>query len=78
MLFPLNGSTREPTTRARCVAILALFTVVASQTVTSDNDWKAQGVSLRGTPEAEFIIRVGDVDNLGFGWPEKFDPFAAV
>ena len=55
--------------------VLANFTVVASQTVTSDRDWKTQGASLTGTPEAAFIIRIGDVDNLGFGWPEKFDPF---
>jgi outer membrane protein OmpA-like peptidoglycan-associated protein len=54
---------------------LATVATAASQTVTSDQDWKAQAVSLKGTPEAEFIIRVGDVDNLGFGWPEKFDPF---
>jgi len=24
---------------------------------------------------AEIVVRVGDVDNLGFGWPENFDPF---
>ena len=55
--------------------VLAHFTVVASQTVTSDLDWKTQSANLKGTPEAAFIIRIGDVDNLGFGWPEKFDPF---
>jgi len=57
------------------LAYLANFTVVASQTVTSDLDWKTQSANLKGTPEAAFIIRIGDVDNLGFGWPEKFDPF---
>jgi outer membrane protein OmpA-like peptidoglycan-associated protein len=55
--------------------VLASLTATASQTVTSDRDWKAQSANLAGTPEAAFIIRVGDVDNLGFGWPEKFDPF---
>ena len=24
---------------------------------------------------ADIEIRVGDIDNLGFGWPEGFDPF---
>jgi outer membrane protein OmpA-like peptidoglycan-associated protein len=30
---------------------------------------------MKGSFEAEYVIRVGDVDNLGFGWPEGFDPF---
>jgi outer membrane protein OmpA-like peptidoglycan-associated protein len=47
----------------------------APKTVTSDLDWKAQGATLAGTREAGFIVRVGDVDNLGFGWPPGFDPF---
>ena len=53
----------------------ALLGRLAAQSVTSDLDWKAQGANLRNTKEAEFIIRIGDVDNLGFGWPQGFDPF---
>lgn len=45
------------------------------KTVSADTGWQLQEVVLRNTPEAGFIIRVGDVDNLGFGWPEGFDPF---
>ncbi|MGZ5255427.1 MAG: carboxypeptidase-like regulatory domain-containing protein, partial [Flavitalea sp.] len=45
------------------------------KTVSADTDWKLQQVVLSNTQEAEFIIRIGDVDNLGFGWPEAFDPF---
>lgn len=30
---------------------------------------------LQNTAEADYIIRVGDIDNLGFGWPDGFDPF---
>lgn len=26
--------------------------------------------------DAEIVIRVGDIDNLGFGFPENFDPFS--
>lgn len=26
--------------------------------------------------EAELLIQVGDIDNLGFGWPKQFDPFS--
>jgi hypothetical protein len=45
------------------------------KTVSADTDWELQQVVLKNTQEAEFIIRMGDVDNLGFGWPQGFDPF---
>ena len=44
-------------------------------TVSSDSEWTKQQVSIKNSSEADFIIRLGDVDNLGFGWPEGFDPF---
>ncbi len=44
-------------------------------TVSADKEWKSQYAILKNTSEADFIIRVGDVDNLNFGWPEGFDPF---
>lgn len=69
----INDVSRH--TALATLILLAALTPAAAQTVTSDRDWKAQRASLAGTPEAAFIIRVGDVDNLGFGWPEKFDPF---
>lgn len=46
-------------------------------TRSDDKNWSAQSVALASTPEADFIIRLGDVDNLGFGWPEGFDPFCS-
>jgi OOP family OmpA-OmpF porin len=59
------------------IAVLAAaqVTVASSQTISTDRDWKAQQAALTDTKEAAFIIRVGDVDNLGFGWPDGFDPF---
>jgi len=45
------------------------------KTITSDTDWASQQVTLKNTLEADYLIRIGDVDNLGFGWPEGFDPF---
>ncbi len=45
------------------------------KTVTTDTDWAKQQAILKNTKEAGFIIRIGDIDNLGFGWPEAFDPF---
>jgi hypothetical protein len=29
-----------------------------------------------GGPEADLVVRVGAVNNLGFGWPKGFDPFS--
>lgn len=45
------------------------------RTVSSDTDWQKQQVVLTNTMEAEYIIRLGDADNLNFGWPDGFDPF---
>nr|NQU93500.1 PKD domain-containing protein [Bacteroidota bacterium] len=42
---------------------------------TQNGDWSQQHVCLDNTPEAELMIRAGDIDNLGFGWPNGFDPF---
>jgi len=41
----------------------------------SDTDWMKREVFIEGGYEAEYLFRIGDVDNLGFGWPEDFDPF---
>ena len=32
-------------------------------------------VGLCNTREARLMVRTGDIDNLGFGWPAGFDPF---
>lgn len=46
-----------------------------AQTTANDGDWSAQQVILRHTQEAELMIRVGDIDNLNFGWESEFNPF---
>lgn len=62
---------------ARLLLLVPVFPVVAlaQKTATEDKDWAKPSAVLHGTLEADWIIRVGDVDNLGFGWPEGFDPF---
>jgi outer membrane protein OmpA-like peptidoglycan-associated protein len=42
----------------------------------NDGDWSKQFFVLKNTAEAELMIRVGDIDNLGFGWNEDFTPFS--
>jgi len=57
------------------LALTPAATFSQSQTISSDKDWSSQQAALTNTSEADFIIRLGDVDNLGFGWPDGFDPF---
>jgi OmpA-OmpF porin, OOP family len=58
------------------ICLLVLQAVHAQvKTVSADVEWAQQQAVLKNTMEAEYIIRIGDVDNLGFGWPESFDPF---
>lgn len=63
------------------IPVFAFFTFLfivgtQAQTLTpNDGSWDKMNVSLKNTPEAEFMIRAGDIDNLGFGFPEGFDPF---
>ena len=59
-------------------ALLLLFTGVALAPPAwpeTGGDDGAPGQVLADGPEAELLIRVGDIDNLGFGWPAGFDPF---
>ena len=42
----------------------------------ANGDWTEQHVTLFDTPEAGIMVRSGDIDNLGFGWPDGFDPFS--
>jgi hypothetical protein len=63
------------------VAIASLTTlgfgaVCNDATTPNDGDWAAQKVIKKNTPEAQLMVRAGDIDNLGFGWPSGFDPFS--
>jgi outer membrane protein OmpA-like peptidoglycan-associated protein len=63
--------------------LVFIFTVLCigrsqGQNTANDGDWSKRYVFLKGTAEAEFMIRVGDVDNLGFGWPKDFNPFCGT
>lgn len=51
------------------------FSLLAQRTTADDGDWSKQFLVLRNTAEADLVIRVGDIDNLGFGFDENFNPF---
>ncbi len=55
---------------------LSCFAQDNQQNDDNNGDWTKQRVTLYNTPEAEMMIRAGDIDNLGFGWPDDFDPFS--
>lgn len=57
------------------ILILCSITLFA-QTTINDGDWLKQVETLSSTPEGDYMIRVGDIDNLGYGLPENFDPFS--
>ena len=39
-------------------------------------EWRETYRVAKNGPEADLLVQVGDIDNLGFGWPSDFDPFA--
>jgi len=41
-----------------------------------NGNWNTQNVTGYNTSEAEIMVRAGDIDNLGFGWPTAFNPFS--
>jgi outer membrane protein OmpA-like peptidoglycan-associated protein len=57
-------------------SVFSLIISVYPQNSKSDGDWTKQFESLSNTPEAEVMIRIGDIDNLGYGFPEGFNPFS--
>ena len=38
--------------------------------------WQKKWSVERAAEGAEVIVRVGDIDNFGFGWPDGYDPFS--
>lgn len=62
----------------RAILALLLFSTtlaLAPPAWPEEADDGAPGQVLADGPEAELLVRVGDIDNLGFGWPAGFDPF---
>ena len=40
------------------------------------HNWALRYERTEGGPEADLVVRTGDINNLGFGWPKDFDPFS--
>jgi hypothetical protein len=54
---------------------VALFGQLVAQTA-KPAPWSAMTERTVGGPEADLLVRTGDINNLGFGWPQGFDPFS--
>lgn len=50
--------------------------VPVAATANEPQDWGLKYERTEGGPEADLVVRTGDINNLGFGWPAGFDPFS--
>ena len=48
----------------------------AAATGDQSRDWALKYERTEGGSEADLLVRTGDINNLGFGWPQGFDPFS--
>lgn len=51
------------------------YRILELQVTESEGDWSATSIELQDTPEAEYVIRVGDIDNMNAGWRIAYNPF---
>ncbi len=48
---------------------------VSAQSIVDRAHWDDNDERVEGGPEADLVVRLGKISNLGFGWPDGFDPF---
>ena len=63
-------------TTRNILAWVALILTGASAETSKPAPWSATCERTVGGPEADLVVRTGDINNLGFGWPSGFDPFS--
>ena len=72
----------SPERSQRVALICALVFTLAARAVAqpphfvAPPSWAAKTERTVNGPEADLLVRTGDINNLGFGWPEGFDPFS--
>lgn len=83
LLRPHSGSAKNAQTPAFKFPGTALDPDVISAPVVAAapsgdraRDWALQYERTVNGPEADLVVRAGSIDNLGFGWPQGFDPFS--
>src|SRR5690348_5621730 len=68
-LVPAKGPAERPMPKADPIEPVAA-------TGDQAHDWALKYERTLGGPEADLVVRTGDINNLGFGWPKGFDPFS--
>lgn len=63
--------------RIRFLAAGLIASMACAGAFAADDDtWQQATATTRDGPEADLVVQLGDIDNLGFGWPEGFTPFS--
>jgi outer membrane protein OmpA-like peptidoglycan-associated protein len=57
-------------------AFLVATLACAGHARAAEDTWAQASATTRDGPEADLVVQLGDIDNLGFGWPEGFTPFS--
>lgn len=60
----------------RWIAGLAAIVLAVPALAAGEPGWDLKTDRVVDGPEARIVIRTGDIDNLGYGWPAKFTPFS--
>lgn len=50
----------------------------AAEEPSTEDRWPAPDKVERDGPDAELMVQIGDMDNFGFGFPDRFDPFTGA
>jgi OmpA-OmpF porin, OOP family len=71
-------ATRRLQPRALCLFGLLVAAAALPLAAVADQsaDWALEHQRTEGGPEADLVVRTGDINNLGFGWPKGFNPFS--
>lgn len=70
-----NPNSRSAAPSGETFPVAAPVVPVAA-TGEQSKDWALKYERTEGGPEADLVVRTGDINNLGFGWPQGFDPFS--
>ncbi|MCB0283906.1 MAG: Ig-like domain-containing protein [Calditrichaeota bacterium] len=62
--------------RLKILIVFSFSSFLFAQVTENDGNWASKDTVMYNTPEAEIMVRSGDIDNLRFGWPTNFDPFS--
>jgi len=70
---PTAGGAATPASKPLPVADPVVPVAASGE---QSKDWGLKYERTEGGPEADLVVRTGDINNLGYGWPQGFDPFS--